>query len=183
MADLASHLLVNYIAGVRFLDRSRLPFLVTGALLPDLASRVPRVLLTAAVEVGWIEPTVSTYRAMLGLDFPHTPVGVVLCAGLVALLLPTRLAAPPGRRAVSTMLCFGGFLHLAVDSLQVHLMPGYRYLYPLSIEAFELGWISTEHSLAAIPLLAGIAWFLGRRSKGERQAPVNGSPPPSPRGQ
>jgi len=168
MADLASHILVNYIAGVRITDRCKLGFLITGALMPDLASRVPRVLLTATVELGWVEPTVCTYRTMLGLDFPHTPIGVLLCAGLVALLLPSYLAVPPGRRAVAAMLCLGGFLHLAVDALQLHLMPGYRYLYPLSIKAFELGWISTEHSLAAIPLLAAIAWFLGRRPAGGR---------------
>ena len=164
MADLASHFLVNYIAGVRLTNRTSLGFLVTGALLPDLASRVPRVLLNGAVERAWIEPTTTTYRAILGLDFPHTPVGVLLCAALIALVLPARLANPPGRGAVAKMLCFGGWLHLAVDSTQLHLMPGYRYLYPLSIEAFELGWISTEHSLLAIPLLAVTAWLVGRRS-------------------
>ena len=171
MADLASHLLVNYIAGVRVTDRCKLGFLVTGALLPDLASRVPRVLLTGTVELGWVAPSVVTYRTMLGLDFPHTPVGVLLCAGLIALLLPARLASPPGRASVTTMLCLGGFIHLAVDALQVHLMPGYRYLYPLSIEAFEIGWISTEHSLAAIPLLGAIAWLLRRRSAGNPSSP------------
>jgi len=167
MADLASHFLVNHIVGVRVVDRTRLGFLISGALMPDLASRVPRVLLTAAVEGGWIDSSRGTFRTMLGLDFPHTPVGVALLAGLIALLLPRRLAQPPGRASVAKMLCFGGWIHLGIDALQVHLMPGYRYLYPFSIQAFEIGWISTEHSLVALPILLLIAWRLGRGRSGE----------------
>ena len=162
MADLASHFLVNHIAGVRVVDRARLAFLVSGALMPDLASRVPRVLLNGVVEQGWIAPSQETFRAMLGLDFPHTPVGVALVACILALALPHRVTQPPGRAAVASMLCLGGWLHLGVDVLQHHLTPGYRYLYPLSIEAFEVGWISTEESIAAVPILALIAWWLGR---------------------
>ena len=163
MADLASHLLVNHIAGLRVLDRVRLGFLVSGAVLPDLASRVPRILLNAMVESGWVESSRTTFRLMMGFDFPHTPVGVVLVACAVALLLPSRLAVPPGRASIALLLSLGSFLHLAVDVMQLHLMPGYRYLYPLSIEAFELGWISTEHSLLSIPVLLVVAWLLGRR--------------------
>lgn len=169
MADLAAHVLVNHIAGVRLVDRCRLGFLVSGAILPDLASRVPRIVLNGAVEIGWVESSTTTFRAMLGLDFPHTPLGVVLVALLVALLLPGRLVEPPGRRAAASMLGLGGLVHLLVDLLQHHLMPGYRYLYPFSIEAFEIGWVSTELSLASIPILLLTAWLLGRgRSDGRR---------------
>jgi hypothetical protein len=170
MADLASHFLINHIAGVRWVDRCRLGFLVSGALMPDLASRVPRVLLNGAVERGWIESSQGTFRAMLGLDFPHTPLGAALVAVVIALLLPQRLAYPPGRASVAKMLCLGAWIHLGVDLLQHHLMPGYRYLYPFSVEAFELGLISTEESLAAIPVLALVAWWIGRGRDGDSTA-------------
>ena len=110
MADLASHILVNHIAGLRLVDRVRLGFLVSGAVLPDLASRVPRILLNAMVEIGWVESSQTTFRLMMGFDFPHTPTGVVLVACAVALLLPSRLAVPPGRASrplpVSPPWCF-----------------------------------------------------------------------------
>jgi hypothetical protein len=169
MADLAAHMLVNHIAAVRWVDRVRLGYFVTGALMPDLASRVPRVVLNQLVELGWLDSTEGTFRLMLGLDFPHTPLGVFLVAVVVALVLPERLAQPPGRVATWWMLCLGGWLHLGVDLMQSHLAPGYRYFYPFTVRAFELGWISTEQSLVAVPFLGLIAWWLSRgRSAGRK---------------
>jgi len=163
VADLASHSLAGWILGVRLLDRARLGWLVTGTLLPDLASRAPRVVIDYAAEAGLIQPSSETARLVLGLDFPHTPVGLLLVALALVALLPERLATPPGRATIFKLLVLGGAVHLAMDALQRHLVPGYRWLYPFSMESWELGWVGTETSLLAAPILLLIAVLLTRR--------------------
>ncbi len=163
MADLASHALINWILGARALDRTSLGWLVTGALVPDLASRVPRVILNAVVDTGLVTSSTSSVRLVFGLDFPHTPVGVILVAAALALALPFPIVDRPGRAAVGKLLAVGGLIHLAVDLLQRHLVPGYRVLYPFSAEPWELGWIGTETSLAMIPVLLVLALVVTKK--------------------
>ena len=54
MADLGTHLLVNRILGAALQSRVALGYLVAGALIPDLGSRVPRMVLQQMAE--WDQP-------------------------------------------------------------------------------------------------------------------------------
>ena len=164
MADLLSHVLVNQIAGQRVLSRPELACFVSGALLPDLGSRVPRVLLQGALRTGLLEPGETARMLVMGVDVPHQPVGFALVCIALGALLPERLA-PPHRWRAAWLLYLGGLLHLAADLLQSHIAPGYRYLEPLHPAAFELGVVGTEATLLAIPLLAATAWLTRRRAR------------------
>ncbi len=165
MADLVSHGLTGWILGVRRLDRPSLGWLVAGTLLPDLASRLPRLALHFGVEGGLVASSGTTLRLIEGLEFPHTPAGLVLVVGLVAVALPELLVLPLSRRRVAAMLGAGGALHLALDLLQLHLAPAYPLAYPFTIDRWELGWVSTEASLIALPLLVAAAWAVTPRTQ------------------
>ena len=171
MADLGTHLLVNRIVGATLQSRVALGYLVAGALVPDLGSRVPRMVLQQMVEWGLLTPSQGSFRLILGLDFPHTPAGTLLVSLVVALLMPALLLPPKGRRSAAGLLYAGGLLHLGLDFCQQHLSPGYRYLYPFSAEPYELAWMSTEASLLALPLLVAVGWYLERLSTRSRRAP------------
>lgn len=175
MADLLSHALVGWIAGARVVDRAALGWVVSGALLPDIASRMPPVVINGAVEAGVLRSTPELIRLVLGLDFPHTPIGTLVVALLCAVALPERLVVPWGRWRVASLLSAGAITHLLVDAVQVHIVPGYAWLYPFSAAHWELGWLSTEASLVALPLLALVAWAItpkGGRSK--ERPPLDG---------
>jgi len=170
VADLLTHAATGWIAGVRFLDQTSVGWLAAGAVLPDLASRLPRVLLHLSVEAGALRSGPRMLQVLFGLDFPHTPVGVVVVAVLLAALLPEALARPLSRRRLAALLALGGALHLAVDAFQEHIEPGYYWLYPFSMARAEIGVVSTDASLFALPFVLLLAWLVtpkGGRS-GER---------------
>lgn len=175
MADLLSHGLVGWIAGARSLDRVGLGWLVAGTVLPDLASRVPRVALETMGVHGLISGGAFWRRVSLGLELPHTPVGVVLVAVFVAAVLPSNWSMPSARRRIAMLLAGGGALHLLLDLLQEHITPGYHLLYPISATTWELGWLSTEASLAALPGLALVAWLMTPKGgRSEERPPLQG---------
>jgi hypothetical protein len=171
--DLVTHAAVAWISGVRLLDRTSVGWLTAGALLPDLASRLPRVLLHGLVELGVLDSRPGMLRLLFGLEFPHTPVGVVVTAVFVAAILPELLCRPLPRRRLVGLLCAGGALHLAVDALQTHIEPSYYWLYPFSMWRGELALVATDASLFAMPFLLALAWLAtpsGGRSE-ERPPP------------
>ena len=175
MADLISHLLVNQLLGQRCLDRRTLAWFVSGAVAPDLASRLPRMMIQQAMERAWLGPTEAVRAALFGLDVPHTPAGLALLCVAVAALSPAAWLPAAGRRAAGGWLLAGGISHLLFDLLQRHILPGYAYLWPLHDGRWELGWISTEATLAAIPVLAAAVWLT--RPKGVRAASPKGDRP------
>lgn len=160
MADLITHAASGWIVGVRLLDRPSVGWLAAGAVVPDLASRLPRVLLHVAVEAGLLDSGPRMLRLLHGLDFPHTPAGLVVVAVLLAAVLPSLLTAPLSRPRIAAMLSLGGAVHMAVDALQEHVEPSYYWFYPFSMERSEFGLISTDASLFALPLVVLVAWLL-----------------------
>jgi hypothetical protein len=134
-----------------------MPVFVAGTLAPDVCSRAP------AIALGWVHrevvplPPVLTY----GWDPLHQPVGMVIFAYLLALLFEASQ-----RRVVFMNLIGGMALHLALDLLQDHHGVGYLLAYPFSIWVFELGWMGSEDSVYAAPvlaLLAAWAWRVRKR--------------------
>ena len=160
MADLITHAASGWIAGVRLVDRPSAGWLAAGAVLPDLASRLPRVLLHIAVESGLAESGPAMLRLLFGLEFPHTPVGLAVTAVFVAAVLPQVLVTPVSRRRLAAMLALGGALHMLLDAFQLHVQPSYYWFYPLSMERSEIGWLSTDATLFALPLVVLVAWAM-----------------------
>jgi len=166
VADLLSHGLIAWIVGARGLDRNERGWFVTGTVAPDLASRVPRTAVEVAVDKGWVDGGAGLVPLLLGLDMPHTPVGVVLLAVLLAAAVPPGWAAPHSRARLGLLMGGGALLHLLVDVFQEHIVPAYHLLYPATVARWEIGWISTEASLALLPVLAVVAWLI--TPKGDR---------------
>ncbi len=178
MADLVTHLLVNQLLGQERLSGAALRWFVAGALLPDLASRVPRMVLKAAMGQGWVDSGPTSRAILFGLDVPHMPIGFALVCVAAAALAPVSWLPGGRRRRAGGWLLAGGGAHLLLDLLQEHITPAYAYLWPLSDARWELGWTSTEASLVAIPFLALAVWL--RRPKARRAAPVTEDRPPAP---
>lgn len=163
MADLVTHLCSGLLPGA-LLGAPRAVWLGLGAVLPDLGARVPGLALDLLRRAGLPLPT--------GLDTPlsvlHMPVGIVCGAVLIS-----ALVHPAQRGAAVRWLLAGGLLHLAVDLLQDHHGHGYFLLWPLSSWRYELGWIGSEATVFAAPILAvitALAWALRWRLVGSASA-------------
>jgi len=167
VADLVTHvgsaLLVKAGLGTRFT-----PVFVVGVVLPDLAARVPAMLLTQAKQVGFPVPTTLVY----GFEVLHMPAGMAA----LALLLALAWAEVDQRVRVWAELCLGCALHQAVDLLQHHFGVGYFLGWPVWRGHFELGWIGSEDTVLVAPVALAIgagAWRLRRRV--ERAAAEDGA--------
>ena len=145
MADLITHGALAWLLGRPLRLAGARALFVTGALLPDLLSRLPGIVFTGlAVVVPGVPEMLR-----LGWDPLHMPVGMVLSSLLVAQLFAT------GRRGAAFSALLGGQLfHLAIDLLQRHLGPGYLLLYPFSHAHSELGLVGSEDSVLVAPILA-----------------------------
>ena len=165
MADLLTHSLVNYVVGASSgrLRAGEVSWLVSGGLLPDLLSRVP----TMALEALPLPQSLS--QSLCGVfeggELFHTPVGIAGFALAVCLLLPSVFVAPPGRLRAGALLAAGGLLHIGIDLLQRHLVPGYIPLYPLSRSWFEVGLFPETASHYSWPVLIPLALYVRHRSR------------------
>tara|TARA_Y100001934_G_scaffold255622_1_gene322822 strand:+ start:15 stop:539 length:525 start_codon:yes stop_codon:yes gene_type:complete len=169
MADLVSHVLSAVLVRGRRPADAKLLALISGTILPDLLSRAPLIAWDAMQDAGMFAVVSMEREVMLGFTLPHTPVGLLLIALWIAVLLPQRLADPLSRAAVAGWIGMGGILHLVVDLLQEHLQPGYILLYPFSVRGFELGWMRSDGSVWILPWLAlACLWLrvLSRSAKG-----------------
>jgi hypothetical protein len=181
VADLLSHLLVNHLVGSPRLRDRALTWFVSGAVVPDLAARVPRMGLHFAMNRGWVEPKAWTRVLGFGVEVAHVPVGVGLICLAVVALVPAGWLPVGGRRGAFGWLCGGALLHLAVDLLQAHITPAYALLWPFSERRWEVGCMSTEASLFAIPALVGLVWLRSsRRFRTQRATPAHEDRPPTP---
>ncbi len=162
VADLITHAAVAWLLARPLKLGGARPLFVTGALLPDLLSRVPGILFTGlAVMVPGVPEVLR-----LGWDPLHMPVGMVLSSLLLAQFFATGL-----RRPAFTALLAGQLLHLAADLLQSHLGVGYLLFFPVSHHHFEVGLVGSEDSVWVAPLLGTIAildWWRGRSTEVSR---------------
>jgi len=151
--DLLTHTLLNAALPVGTLKPRHLACFVVGGVLPDLASRVPGLFIARFLQPLIPEGGPDIDWLIMGHEFLHVPLGVVLLAGLVGAALPRFLLGGLGRWQIAGLLLAGAAVHLGVDVMQEHLRPSYRYLFPFSMRPCELGWFSAEASLTWWPWL------------------------------
>ncbi len=144
MPDLLTHWASARIPGMFVRDRRILAFLIFGSFLPDLAAKLPRIL-------------VWTDREFLGPS--HSLVGLLLICYAASLFVEERL-----RKPAFGALWAGGLLHLALDLTKDYVgIYSAGLLYPFSIRKFELRWIDPEDVVLLMPPAAAVlvlaAWI------------------------
>ncbi len=161
MADLVTHILsAQWVALAKRQPRPQTAFVV-GVMLPDLIANVPILILRAAEPLlPWPRP----FWLPDALSSLHSPIlYALLCSWLCAWLPATT------RRRVFVALLSGGFLHIGVDLLQGHVVPGAYYPgFPLIRQPWTLGFLHTESSLLAMPFLLVATLVLMRLGSGQR---------------
>lgn len=158
MADLVTHA-ASVLLPCAWWRGRQVPVIMLGALLPDLAARLPSELLEhggRALGITLPDPLLQCWTVL------HTPAGTALVCLTVAHRFVEAERAP-----ILRSLLLGSLAHYALDVLQDHDGRGYHLLYPLSLTDFELGWIGSEATVGWAPwlaLLTAVAWWwTGRR--------------------
>lgn len=152
MADLLSHSLLAYLLGGRTPSRRAMLLLITGTILPDVLAHLPLVRFVFLPRAWRFDVPIWVRD---GFFVFHSPLPYALLIWAVALCLPAA-----GRRQAFISLLLGGWLHIAVDLLQLHLAGSpYFPAYPLLRGRWELGLFGTEASLYALPMLLALATY------------------------
>jgi hypothetical protein len=137
--------------------KNMLAFLA-GATLPDLVSYLPLFVVGAGASLqraglldlhrlpSWFEDLPYLFAPFHGI------VPFFLLCWILALGFPAER-----RKGIFVNLASGAALHFLMDLLQVSHNPVGYLFFPFSRDSVSLGWIGTESSLAAAPLLAGVA--------------------------
>ncbi len=148
MPDLATHAC----AQVLFTrPRKALPHALLGALLPDLLTRGPNIV--------W--PWLGRQLMVL-----HQPIGLLLLSILIA-----QLYRPERRLFIIRWFLFGAACHLALDFLQWSYSGSYYWLYPFSLNNYQLGLFGPEDSLLALPILLPLLLVGLYRRRNQAQIP------------
>ncbi len=145
MPDLATHLATAYLAG-RFVKLRRLAAVFyLGVLLPDLVSRPIHIVFPSTF---WMAQSF------------HSPVVVFLFCWLISLFFRADQ-----RRPVFLALGAGSLLHFLFDLTQRHLVAGYLWFFPFSLERYSIGWIKPDDYVRWLPLtlLVTVSVFLAGR--------------------
>jgi membrane-bound metal-dependent hydrolase YbcI (DUF457 family) len=146
--------------------------LAVGVSLPDMASRLPSMVLDIVDKklVPLPDWLIYPWGAL------HSPIPAATACALIALLFPEDL-----RRTAFLWLLAGVALHLGFDVLQFHHGEGYQLLFPFSLVKLELGWIGSEATVPVAPwlaLLTAAIWaFRGLRDRRSSQTSVTDGQP------
>jgi hypothetical protein len=157
-----THFAAAYLLGNLFPRGRATVLFYVGAVLPDVLVRPAGFLFHRPIYSG-LQPL-------------HLPLGYLLAVLFISLFFEDRL-----RKKAFLLLLLGGFLHLAMDALQLHVGGrGYLLLFPFSWTTFEAGWFRPEASLPLVPyllplmiLIEGVRFIVGRRrtAQGTVQSP------------
>ena len=162
MADLVTHAAAGLLLKA-LTSRKHVAVFVFGALMPDLLSRVPSMICSAARVVVEV-PTLLIY----GWEPLHTPAGMVVSAYAISLLFVAE-----NRAMIFANLLGGMLLHMAIDLLQSHLGVGYPLLFPFATRAFEVGLIGSEATVPfSIPLALLTLWVWRRAQPSADSSPI-----------
>jgi len=155
MPDLITHLGATY-ALARNGRRWDVRWFLLGAILPDLVTMSPYVLMDLVPALGRLDPDF----AHLCVHMYHTPFMCALLAGLIA-LCTTRFAFVFG--AVTS----GAVLHLFMDLFQ-KTADGGVFFYPLRIRSTAIGlfWYGEWWTEPLALLLLALVLWLWRRDRG-----------------
>lgn len=141
MPDLLTHFLSAYILGKGTIaSRAMRSIFYLGAILPDLFSRSPIILL---------EFILRRYPGEISRFFVnfHSPFVVFWLSLLISQLFQKD------RRKIFFILLSGAGLHLFLDLLQRHVEPVYFWLFPFSWQKWEIGLFWADNSIYAVPFL------------------------------
>lgn len=146
MGDLVTHLAVVLIPAGLWIRRWRVAALMgVGSVLPDVVSRVPGEGLNQLRFAGAPVPDWS----LMPWGVLHEPLCLCLVVTLVSLGFREQ-----DRWIAWRALAVGAITHTLVDTMQYHYGAGYRLLFPLSFQQYELGWVGSEATVPLAPWLA-----------------------------
>jgi hypothetical protein len=150
MPDLFAHFSSAYLPSRYRNFRQCDALLVLGAVLPDLISRIPILILVRFLDL----PVVYFFRAL------HTPIALILVCYILSFLFERSI-----RFKSFLSLAAGSFLHLVLDLMQRQFFEGvYMPFVPFSIKTVQWGWFHYNDSLIIFPLLlASVLFFWFRR--------------------
>ncbi|MBF0192958.1 MAG: hypothetical protein HQL71_00310 [Magnetococcales bacterium] len=145
MPDLFTHFVSGYIPGESNPKGRNDALLVTGAVLPDILSRIPQI-----VFGNFMGLNVTNFFGAL-----HTPAGFGLFCYLLAHFFPAD-----GRKKVFTLLFAGSLLHFILDLMQAQFNQGvYMPFFPFSFKTTQWGIFHYNDSLYLFPVLLAITIF------------------------
>ena len=147
-----THLTTAYLLKKLLSPARHMSAFIAGATLPDILSYCP-VILGAYIPSDLMPAWIKTLPFMF-LAF-HCLFGFFLLSWLVALLFQSDL-----RRGIFINMLAGGWLHLAVDTLQVQHGEFSSLFFPFSLRSVQLGWLESETSLLGLPFFIGIAFLV-----------------------
>jgi hypothetical protein len=162
--DLLTHTLLNLVVPWGRLRREELGLFAFGGVLPDLVSRVPTLAMARLAQPALLSRGIDLDWLVNGFAALHLPLGYLGVVIACASALPRFLLGSLTRSRICALLLGGGALHLAVDVMQSHMRPGYRYLYPFSMRPLELGWFDADLGFLAWPVLLPLALYTWRRA-------------------
>ena len=142
MPDLLTHFLSGYILGRPVSKPAHRAIFCLGAVLPDMASRIP---------VLFLDIILNRYPGKFYYFFSnlHSPFVVIWISLLISLFFARE------RAAIFLILMTGAGFHLFLDFLQKHFEPVYFWLFPFLWKSGELRMFWADDSLYAIPFLVG----------------------------
>lgn len=151
MPDLISHIAGAYLVkkGLRVTEYLVLFYL--GAILPDLVSRPFHIIMP---------------RTLFAVQAFHSPLGIFLICWLISLCF--RIDQ---RKKVFLLLLSGCFVHLIMDLGQKHLIGGYIWLFPFSMDTYSFGLFWPEDSIKFLPytiIIILLVYGLEKRKEGRR---------------
>ena len=141
MPDLLTHFLSAYIlAKWTVHSRAMRSIFYLGAVLPDLLSRLPSILL---------EFILKRYSGEMSWFFTnfHSPFIVFWFSLLISQFFQKD------RRKIFFILLSGAGFHFILDFFQRHVEPVYFWLFPFSWKRWEIGLFWADSSIYAIPIL------------------------------
>lgn len=158
MPDLLTHFLSGYLLGKwTIASRARRSIFYLGAILPDLFSRGPVILL---------EFIMRRYPSGLSRFFInfHSPFVVFWLSLLISQFFQKD------RRKIFFILLSGAGFHFILDFFQRHVEPVYFWFFPFCWKRYEAGLFWADSSVYAIPFLLGsimvvevIAFFISKK--------------------
>ena len=152
MPDLFVHFASGYLPSRYQQIRKYDALLVLGAVLPDLLSRIPIIILVRFFHL----PVEYFFRAL------HTPIVLILFCYMLSFLFERSM-----RFKSFLSLVAGSFLHLVLDLMQQQFFDGvYMLFIPFSMKTVQWGWFHYNSSLVVFPPLFVIVlliWFRGKQ--------------------
>ena len=140
MPDLLTHFSVAYLLRRNAKTPHLRATFYLGAILPDIVTRPVYILYPKA------------FWAIMPL---HTPIALTLLCLLISYVFHNSI-----RKIVFANLTLGVYLHLFLDLFQKHITPEYRWLFPFSWKAYEIGLFWPEASLYALPFVIAIVMIM-----------------------